>query len=108
MPALVRRRGRLMAAIELTTFRLVADVDDETFLAADEIVRTGFSYQQPGLLRSTTARDGAGGWIAVQLWESDDSADAAARRAEPDAAMAELLALIDPSTLEHRRYTTID
>ena len=40
-----------MAVIEITTFRLADDVDEAAFLEADERVRTGFLYRQPGLVQ---------------------------------------------------------
>jgi hypothetical protein len=97
-----------MAVIETTTLRLADGVDDATLLAADEKVRTGFLYQQPGLVRATTARGDDGQWIVVVLWASDDDADAAAARAETDPAYAALTALVDGATLHRRRYTTFD
>jgi hypothetical protein len=97
-----------MAVIETTTLRLAHGVDDATFLAADEKVRTGFLYRQPGLMRATTARGDDGEWIVAVLWASDDDADAAAARAETDPAYAALTALIDGATLHRRRYTTFD
>jgi hypothetical protein len=97
-----------MAVLELTTFRLAAGVDDGTFLAADELARTGFLYQQPGLVRATTARGENGGWLVLLLWDADGDATAAARRADADPAAAAFLALVDRGSLERRRYTTLD
>jgi hypothetical protein len=75
--------------IELTTFRLRAGVDEGDFVAADADAQAGFFYQQPGLVRRTTARltgAGADEWLVVAWWGSADAADAAAA------------ALADPST----------
>jgi hypothetical protein len=87
-----------VALIEITTFRLADGVGDDAFLEVDERVRTGFLYHQPGLLRATTARNGDE-WVTVVLWQSEADADAAA---------TDLMALINPATLERRRYTTFD
>src|SRR4029077_5940751 len=58
------RSARLsMAVIDITTFRLRDGVDDVTFLRADERVRPAVLYQQPGLVRATTARGSDGGWV---------------------------------------------
>jgi hypothetical protein len=97
-----------VAVIEITTFRLGQGVGDEAFLKADERVRTGFLYQQPGLVRATTARSTGGEWLVVVLWDSDGDAVAAASLAETDPANTELMALIDRSTLERERYNTFD
>jgi hypothetical protein len=91
-----------MAVIEITTFRLTEGTDEGAFLAADEEMRTGFLYHQPGIARATTARDGEGGWAVIVLWYDDAHADAAAAKAPG------LDGLIDESTIERRRYTTLD
>ena len=65
-----------MAVIETMTFALRPDADEEAFLAADRRLQVEFAYHQPGLLRRTTARDSAGGWIVIDLWRSADDADA--------------------------------
>jgi hypothetical protein len=97
-----------MAVIETTTFRLADGIDDAAFLAADERVRTGFLYRQPGLMRATTAHGDGGDWIVVVLWQSAADADAAAAAAESDPASAGLTALVDGTTLQRNRYTTFD
>ena len=96
-----------MAVIETTTFPLADDVDEAEFLKADERVRTGFLYWQPGLVRATTARGAGGEWLVVVLWRSGEDADAAATLAESDPANAELMALVDRPCIERRRYTTL-
>ena len=97
-----------MAVIETTTFRLADGVGDEQFLDVDERVRTGFLYQQPGLVRATTARGNDGEWIVVVLWVSDEDANAAERRASSDPATGALMALVDARTVDRRRYNTFD
>ena len=65
-----------MAVIETMTFALRPDADEAAFLAADRRVQVEFAYHQPGLVRRTTARDSAGGWIVIDLWRSADDVDA--------------------------------
>jgi hypothetical protein len=97
-----------MSVIETTTFRLATDTDDAVFLDADRRVQTEFVYQQPGVVRRTTARDQNGEWIVVVLWRSENDADAAARLSESDDATSELNALVDKTTIQVRRYSTLD
>ena len=97
-----------MAVIETTTFRLAEGVADAAFLEADEQARTGFLYQQPGLVRATTARGDNGEWIVVVLWASDDDANAAERGARSDPASDAVMALVDRRTVDRRRYRTFD
>src|SRR5437763_10482981 len=94
--------------LETTTFRLADRVSDDVFLHADEGVRTGFLYRQPGLVRATTARGDGGEWIMVVLWASQNEADAAAARAATDPGTTELMALVDQQTHARRRYSTPD
>ncbi|HUF32410.1 MAG TPA: hypothetical protein VMN58_04280 [Acidimicrobiales bacterium] len=96
-----------MALIELTTFRLLDGVDDETFLEVDERARTAFLYHRHGLLRASTAR-GEGGWATLVLWYSEADADAAAAAAADHPAAAALAALVDDSSRRRQRFTTLD
>jgi hypothetical protein len=97
-----------VAVIETMTFALRAGTDDATFLAVDRRVQTGFAYQQPGLVRRTTARGAEGQWIVVDLWSSASDADAMGTRWETDALAAEFMACVDAETVQVRRYTTLD
>jgi len=97
-----------MAAIELITFRLADGADESSFLAADEAVRTGFLYQQPGIVRSTTARADDGEWLLSVLWWSQEAADAAAAKAEDDPTCASLWRHVDRSTFTRRCYSDLD
>src|SRR5262245_44247260 len=62
-----RAEGISVAVIETMTFRLRDGADEAGFRAADQRLQTEFAYQQPGLLRRTTAT-GDDGWIVVDLW----------------------------------------
>jgi hypothetical protein len=97
-----------VAVIETMAFVLHPDADEEAFLAADRRVQTEFAYQQPGLLRRTTARDDTGGWIVIDLWETEADADAMATRWDDAPAPAAFMALVAPDSVEVRRYRTLD
>jgi hypothetical protein len=97
-----------MAVVELHTFRL-ADADGErSFVDADARAQTEFAYQQPGLLRRTTARRGEGEWLVVTLWASHHHAEAADAAARHHPAAQALQALIDGASASVRRYATLD
>ena len=89
-----------MAVFEITTFRLADGVDDDAFLAVDERVCTGDLYHRVGLIRSTTARADGGAWAVVVLWFEDENV--------VDLMTTELASVVDASTVERRRYTTLD
>ena len=100
-----------MAVIETMTFRLVDGAGEAAFLAVDKRLQTEFAYQQPGLLRRTTARgvgDRAGEWVVIDLWARAEDADACAEGWDHDPLAQELMSHVDPATLEVRRYTDLD
>lgn len=100
-----------VALIETMTFRLLDGVDDAAFLAVDKRLQPEFAYQQPGLVRRTTAR-GQGAeaeqWIVIDLWRSAEDADACATRWDADPLAREFMSFVDASTVDVRRYTDLD
>jgi hypothetical protein len=90
--------------IELMRFRLPPDGDEAAFLAVDRRVHEEFAYQQPGLLRRTTARGENGGWIVICVWRSSADADSAEARGESDDLTCAFLALLDSSSISVERY----
>lgn len=95
-----------MAVIEVTTFRLVEGADEAGFLAADQRLQHEVSYQQPGLLRRTTARDvdaQRDEWVVIEVWGSAEDADAAAARRTAPVARA-FDSLVEPTSITTRRY----
>ena len=94
--------------IEITTFRLGAEVDEADFLEADRLVQTRFSPRRPGFLRRTTARGEDGDWLVLVLWGSAADAAAAAEAATTDRWTTALTALVDPGSVTVRRYTELD
>jgi hypothetical protein len=97
--------------IETMTFRLVEGADEAAFVAVDKRLQSDFAYQQPGLVRRTTARgtgDGAGEWVVIDLWRSDEDADACAARWAEDPLAQELMSFVDPTSVDVRRYADLD
>ena len=100
-----------MAVIETMTFRLTDGADEAAFLAVDKRLQSEFAYQQPGMVRRTTARgvgERAGEWIVVDLWGSAAAADACAARWADDPLAQELMAFVEPGSVDVRRYTDLD
>ena len=94
--------------MELTTFRLRDGVDEAEFLAADAAVQA-FCHLQPGLLRRTTARNTeTGEWLVAMLWGSWELADAAATAGRADADVQTFEAMIDPASVQVRRFDSIN
>ncbi|HYA69107.1 MAG TPA: hypothetical protein VED63_10280 [Acidimicrobiales bacterium] len=89
-------------------FRLDSGADVASFLAADRQVQCDFAYQQAGLLRRTTARSVDGNWIVLDLWSSENEADACADHKDGHPVTAAFMSFIDASTVRIQRYTTLD
>jgi len=98
----------LRPMIEILAFRLAAGADEESFLAADRLVQGDFAYQQPGLLRRTTARGNDGAWIVIDLWRSAQDADACDALWGHDQLTAEFMSFVDKATVRSERYTELD
>jgi len=86
--------------VEVLTFRLVAGADEEAFLAADKRVQAAVSSLE-GFVRRTTARGADGEWLVLSFWWGAFYADAAPADQGFDV-------LIDPSSVDRRRYETLD
>lgn len=100
-----------MVVIETMTFRLADGADEAAFLAVDKRLQSDFAYQQPGLLRRTTARgvgSHTGEWVVIDLWGSVADADACAARWDTDALATEFMSFVDRASVEVRRYTDLD
>lgn len=97
-----------MSVVETLTFRLAADTDEAAFLDADRRVQTEFVPNLPGFMRRTTARGRDGEWLVVVLWSSESDAEAASKLAKDHPATNAFDALVDASTAEMKRYSTLD
>lgn len=71
-------------------------------------MQTGFAYQQPGLVRSTTARGEDGRWLVLQIWSTAADADAARDRFDESPLAAAFMAFVDAATLTVERFTGLD
>ena len=100
-----------MGVIETMTFRLREDADEAAFLAVDKRVQSDFAYQQPGLVRRTTAR-GVGGhaddWLVIDIWSNADAADACAQRWDTNAVAQEFMSFVERASVDVRRYADLE
>ncbi|MGI8491413.1 MAG: hypothetical protein ACR2NJ_01465 [Acidimicrobiales bacterium] len=90
--------------IEILTFHLRPGVEEPAFLATDKAVQADFAYQQPGLLRRTTAKGEDGNWVVIDLWSSAEAADSADQRWGTDPATARFSSMLDRGTVTSARY----
>jgi len=94
--------------IEILTFRLAIGADPAAFRALDARIQIEVSYQQPGLLRRTTGRNGEGRWCILQVWTSEDTADAGRFALAESSLGAQLGAMIDADSVHAERFEGID
>jgi hypothetical protein len=94
--------------VEILRFRLSAGADETAFREADKRLQTGFAYQQPGMIRRTTARGGDGEWVVIDLWNSEADADRCDQVWGKDPMTAEFMKFVDQSSLSTRRFETLD
>lgn len=94
--------------IEFMEFCLREGVDEEAFLSCDKRLQTEFAYQQPGLLRRTTARGGDGRWVVIDLWASAEAADACDARWGSDPVAREFMSHVDPGSVRTSRWFELD
>lgn len=95
-----------MAVVEVTAFTLSGD--EQAFRAADARMQTDFAYQQPGLLRRTTARGDDGQWLVLTLWSDEASADACARNALDDPVARDFASYAAPNSTRTKRFTLLE
>lgn len=89
-------------------FALEAGTSVEEFTRADKALQEEFAYQQPGLLRRTTARDDDGHWIVVDVWRTRADSDACAERWDTDPIARRFMDLLDKHSIRIEKYETLD
>jgi hypothetical protein len=94
--------------IEILTFRLAEGADEADFLEADRDVQTEFAYQQPGLLRRTTARGADGSWLVIDVFRSPEDADAYDRVWGQNEWTSRFMSLVDAASVRTARYEQLD
>ena len=92
-----------MATIQVSTFSLKADVDPETFIAADAALQEWTYLYVPGIARRTTARGKDGTWVTIRLY-ADASQTGTDWFDSPDAPVVAWRALVDETSIESCDY----
>jgi hypothetical protein len=89
--------------IELMAFSLKGGADEAAFIAADKRLQAEFAYQQPGMMRRTTARSD-NNWIVLDLWDTEEHAEACSQKWDGDPIAAEFMSFVDGATVRSKRY----
>jgi hypothetical protein len=97
--------GQNGSVIEIATFRIVGGED--AFLELDQRIQTEFAYQQPGLVRRTTAKAEDGEWVVITVWTSAAHASAAAEAWLQHPLQVALRHVIATKSASERRYEAL-
>ena len=93
--------------IKILRLELVPGADEAAFLEADKQVQAEYSYQQPGLLRRTTARGDDGRWVVIGLWRSAEAAAAADEAWGQDPVTAAYMRFVAPDSVTVEGYVEV-
>jgi len=85
--------------IEVSKFRLRADIRPEDFLERNADYQQHFVYQQEGLVRRTVASGLDGEWIAITWWRSMRDARASATSAQTSPVAVGFNAYLEPTSI---------
>ena len=85
--------------IEVSKFRLRADIRPEDFLERNADYQQHFVYQQEGLVRRTVASGLDGEWIAITWWRSMRDARASATSAQTSSVAVCFNAYLEPTSI---------
>jgi hypothetical protein len=86
--------------IEVSRFRLNADVRPEEFLERNAEFQQHFIYQQDGVLRRTVASGLDGEWMAITWWRSMKDARRSHSEASTSSVAESFTSLLDPDTIQ--------
>ena len=90
--------------IEVTTFNLKSDVDEDAFIRRDAEIEQDFASQQPGFIRRTSGVDENGKYAVIVFWEALADADASIAAFSTDPSVADYFAMIDETTFSAERF----
>jgi hypothetical protein len=85
--------------IEVSKFRLIADIAPEIFLERNAHFQQRFAYQQEGLLRRTVGSGLDGEWIAITWWRSMHDARRSATEVQTSQVAAAFTLMLDPNSV---------
>lgn len=93
--------------IQILVFSLKEAADENEFLACDQRLQADFAYQQPGLLRRTVAKNDRA-WLVLDLWDSNEHADACDEKWDSDPLAQEWMGFVDRSTVRSSRFQELE
>ena len=93
--------------VEITEFRLVDAVDEETLREASDAIRADLE-SLPGFVRRELLRGPDGSWVDLVWWESRDAAESAVDAVMATATFERYFSLIDDDSIRMRHFETAE
>ncbi len=90
--------------IEVTSFKINANVDMAAFQKRDATIEKDFTSKQPGFLKRLSAVNDAGEYVVVVYWKSMAEAEASMGKFMKDQSVADYAGMINGSTMKMNRY----
>jgi hypothetical protein len=84
--------------MELVTFKINANCTPEAFAVASEPINE-WVRTQPGFQSRTLSRNEEGTWFDVVIWNSAETAHAAAAKMMAELGQSDFMAMIEPSSI---------
>ncbi|HEX6394595.1 MAG TPA: antibiotic biosynthesis monooxygenase [Acidimicrobiales bacterium] len=94
--------------VEILRFKLAPGSDEAAFLEADKRLQTEFAYQQPGMIRRTTARGDDGAWTVIDFWNSRADAERCDELWSANPIAETFMKFVDQSSISTERFETLD
>lgn len=90
--------------IEVTSFKIKADVDVAVFEKRDREIKKQYTKKQPGFLKRLSGVNENGEYVVVVYWKTMADAEASMTKFMSDSAVADYAAMIDGPTMKMSRY----
>lgn len=90
--------------IEVTSFKINANVDMAAFQKRDATIEKDFTSKQPGFLKRLSAVNDAGEYVVVVYWKSMAEAEASMGKFMKDQSVADYAGMINGTTMKMNRY----
>lgn len=90
--------------IEVTSFKLMPNVQYADFNLLDTKVERDFTSKQPGFIHRESAMTEKGEYVVIVFWESSMAAKASMKKFMNDASVKEYASMIDGATMNMAQY----
>ncbi|MFJ5261672.1 antibiotic biosynthesis monooxygenase family protein [Streptomyces sp. NPDC088387] len=96
-----------MSTVETVRFKLIPEIDTDTFERLDEKVESDYMARRPGFVSREVTRSEDGEYLVIVHWATPEEADATMQGFFGAAETQDFLAAIDKSTVVSGRYAAV-